>query len=68
MQENGRLTIEQIESDEVGGFKLFLLDGYKLEVFPDSSEDDEQSEHWRFFNRKDNSPHFVVSGMGIEKV
>ncbi|MFP5108661.1 hypothetical protein ACSU6B_18115 [Neobacillus sp. C211] len=38
--------------DEVGGLKVFLSDGYKLEAFPDSSEDDEQGEHWRFFHRK----------------
>ncbi|WML52242.1 hypothetical protein RCG17_23105 [Neobacillus sp. PS3-12] len=63
-----RLKVKKIESDDVGGLKVFLSDGYKLEAFPDSSEDDEQSEHWRFFNRKDNSPHFVATGLGIEKV
>lgn len=68
MKANGQLTVLQIASDEVGGLKVFLSDGYTLEAFPDSSEDDEQSEHWRFFNRKDNSPHFVATGMGIEKV
>lgn len=68
LSDKGRLKVKKIESDEVGGLKVFLPDGYKLEVFPDSSEDDEQSEHWRFFNRKDNSPHFVATGMGIEKV
>ena len=39
-----------------------------LEVFPDSSEDDEYSGFWRFFNRKDGSPYFVVTGDGIDKV
>ncbi len=68
IKDQGRLKVEKIESDEVGGLEVFLSDGYKLEAFPDSSEDDEQSEHWRFFNRKDNSPHFVVTGLGIEKV
>jgi hypothetical protein len=62
------LLVKQIESDELGGLVMTLSEGYKLEVFPDSSEDDEQSEHWRFFNRKDNSPHFVVTGLGIEMV
>ncbi|MGO4888030.1 hypothetical protein ACJ2A9_09755 [Anaerobacillus sp. MEB173] len=68
IRDKGRLKVEKIESDDVGGLKVFLSDGYKLEIFPDSSEDDERSEHWRFFNRKENSPHFVVTGMGIEKV
>ncbi|MED1467014.1 hypothetical protein [Bacillus salipaludis] len=62
------ILVKKIESDDIGGLKVFLSDGHNLEAFPDSSEDDEQGEHWRFFNRKDNSPHFVVSGMGIEKV
>ncbi|MEK4487111.1 hypothetical protein MHH81_16310 [Psychrobacillus sp. FSL H8-0484] len=68
MKDNGQLTVVNIDSDEVGGLKVFLSDGYKLEAFPDSSEDDEQSEHWRFFNRKENGPHFIVTGNGIDKV
>lgn len=68
IKDKGRLQVKNIESDDIGGLKVFLSDGYKLEAFPDSSEDDDQGEHWRFFNRKDNSPHFVVSGKGIEKV
>ncbi|MFJ7730129.1 hypothetical protein ACIQXV_29105 [Neobacillus sp. NPDC097160] len=66
--DNGQLKVLQIDSDEVGGLNVTLSGGYKLEVFPDSSEDDEQSEHWRFFNRKENNPHFIVTGNGIEKV
>ena len=68
LKDKGRLKVEQIESDEVGGLKICLCGGYKLEAFPDSSEDDDQSEHWRFFNRKDNSPHFIVTGKGIDSV
>ena len=68
LKAKGRLIVEQIESDEIGGLKVILSDGYKLEVFPGSSEDDEQSEHWRFFSRKENNPHFIVTGKGIEKV
>ncbi|MEH7484431.1 hypothetical protein V7157_25840 [Neobacillus drentensis] len=68
IKDNGQIKVLQIDSNEVGGLNVFLSGGYKLEVFPDSSEDDEQSEHWRFFNRKENSPHFIVTGNGIEKV
>ena len=60
------VTVERVEPDEVGGLKIFLSQGYLLEVFPDTSEDDEYSEFWRFFNRRENSPHFVVTGNGIE--
>ena len=68
LNDNGRLMVERIEADDVGGFVAILSNGYNLEVFPDSSEDDGDSENWRFFNRKENSPHFVVSGDGIERV
>lgn len=60
------VAVERVEPDEVGGLKIFLSQGYLLEVFPDTSEDDEYSEFWRFFNRRENSPHFVVTGNGIE--
>lgn len=60
------VTVERVEPDKVGGLKIFLSQGYLLEVFPDTSEDDEYSEFWRFFNRRENSPHFVVTGNGIE--
>ncbi|MCM3256023.1 hypothetical protein [Priestia aryabhattai] len=60
------VTVERVKPDEVGGLKIFLSQGYLLEVFPDTSEDDEYSEFWRFFNRRENSPHFVVTGNGIE--
>lgn len=67
-KDNGHIEVLQIDSDEVGGFNVTLSGGYKLEVFPDSSEDDGQSEYWRLFNRKENNPHFIVTGNGIEKV
>ena len=66
--DNRQIEVLQIDSDEVGGFYVTLSGGYKLEVFPDSSEEDEQSEHWRLFNRKENNHHFIVTGNGIEKV
>ncbi|TDL82901.1 hypothetical protein [Peribacillus frigoritolerans] len=65
---NHELFIERIIADDIGGFAPILSNGYKLSAFPDSSEDDGVSEHWRFFNRHENSPHFVVSGDGIERV
>ncbi len=68
IKDNRQIKVLQIDSDEVGGLNVFLSGGYKLEVFPDSSEEDEQCEYWRCFNRKENSYHFVVTGNGIEKV
>ncbi|AGK55271.1 hypothetical protein [Bacillus sp. 1NLA3E] len=67
LEVNGSIIVEQIESDGVGGLKVVLSGGYTLEVFLDSSENNAHSEHWRFF-RKDNSPHFVITGSRIEMV
>ena len=58
--------VERVDSDEVGGLKIFLSQGYLLEVFPDTSEDDEYREFWRLFKRKEDSPHFVVTGNGLK--
>lgn len=63
---NEHTIVERVGSDEVGGLKIFLSQGYLVEGFPDTSEDDEYSEFWRLFNRKEDSPHFVVTGNGIE--
>lgn len=62
----GHLIVERIDSDEVGGLKVFLSENYVLEAFPDTSEDDEYSEFWRFLNHRGDSPHFIVTGNGIE--
>ncbi|MED4067588.1 hypothetical protein [Priestia megaterium] len=61
------LTVEKIDSDEIGGLKVFLSKDFTLNVFPDSSEDGEYNEFWRFFTRGKGSFHFVVTGNGIEK-
>lgn len=63
----GNLIVEGIDSDVIGGFKVFLSDKSVLEVFPDHSRDDEYSEFWRFLNMKEGSPHFVVGGNGIQE-
>lgn len=68
INDNEQIIVEEIAVDDFGGFTVILSNGYKLEIFPDSSEDDEDGEHWRFFNSKEKSPHFVVSGEGIERV
>lgn len=63
----GKLIVEGIDSDDIGGLKVYLSEKYVLEAFPDESDDDEDSEFWRFFNMKDDSPHFVVEGNGIQR-
>ena len=63
-----KFIITAIEPDQLGGFKLQLGETYILEVFPNSSDDDEYSEFWRLFNRDGISEHFVVSGEGVEYV
>ncbi|PSL40914.1 hypothetical protein B0H99_10346 [Planomicrobium soli] len=61
----GTLFITEVQVDSLGGLKILMSNSFVLEVFPDSSE---EWEFWRFFNRQQNSPHFVVSVNGVEYV
>lgn len=65
---DGNLVIEEVQVDCLGGLKIWMSNSFVLEVFPDSSDESEDWEFWRFFNRRKNSPHFVVSGKGVEYV
>lgn len=49
--------VTEIHADKYGGFSLSFDNGWKLDVFPDDSDDDE---HWRFFEHAANSEHFIV--------
>ena len=60
------LFVKEVETDILGGLTIFLSENYVLEVFPDSSDESENDEFWRLFNRRRNRPHFVVSGNGVE--
>jgi hypothetical protein len=58
------LPVVEVRADDVGGVAIILGDGYRLEVFPDDSQD---GEHWRFFQPHTDGDHFVVTGAGIEE-
>ncbi len=58
----------KVQVDGLGGLKIWMSNSFVLEVFPDSSDESEDWEFWRFFNRRKNSPHFVVSGKVVEYV
>jgi hypothetical protein len=61
------LKVERVESDNVGGFRLFLENGVVLEVFPATSLRGEYSEHWRLLQPSTETRHFVVTGYGVEE-
>lgn len=61
----GPYIVESVAADSLGGLCVALAGGFTLDVFPDSSDDTEYSEHWRFFMPHDPRPHFVVEGCGI---
>ncbi|WP_421381728.1 hypothetical protein ACOJQI_20880 [Bacillus salacetis] len=67
MEDESDLIVDGIDSDNIGGLKVLLSKKYALEIFPDSSEDDDYSEFWRLISQNGN-PHFIVSGKGIERV
>lgn len=43
-----------------GSFSLILEEEFSIDVFPDSSIKDDYSEHWRLFQPKLDSDHFIV--------
>lgn len=56
--------VQAIRADDFGGFTIELSQNHKLTVFPSASDN---TECWRFFHPDDeNSPHFVVTGEGID--
>ena len=58
---NGQFPrVERITADNVGSLTVFLSSSIVIEVFPDNSYLDEDSEHWRFFRPYIKQPHFVV--------
>lgn len=63
-QHNVPLIVEEIEADNIGSVTIRMKHGFRLEVFPDTSLKDE---YWRFFESETENPHFVVTGLGIER-
>jgi hypothetical protein len=50
-------VVASVAPDDVGGFSLLFVADYRLDVFPDDSDD--SSERWRVFQPGDTSKHFV---------
>jgi hypothetical protein len=59
MQRGAPSTVEAVEVDGAGGFRLYLSDGCILEVFPDDSRG---GEDWRLLSPGSEEAHFVVEG------
>jgi hypothetical protein len=57
------LVVERIRGSGVGDLRIVFSDGYRLEVFPDSSNDAEQ---WRFFPTSGGREHLVATGARVE--
>src|SRR5215475_8435226 len=55
---------EPAEADDVGSLRILLSTDVAIELFPDSSEEDEYSEHWRFFQSTSGTKHLVVRNGG----
>jgi hypothetical protein len=52
-----------VRADTVGGVNINLIEGYRLEIFPDDSL---SSEYWRFFKPFSEQEHFIITGHGVE--
>jgi hypothetical protein len=56
VNDTGGLVVESASSDLYGSADILFSDGTRLELFPDSSAE----EDWRFFKPGDRVSHFVV--------
>lgn len=59
--ERPQLKVIGAIAGNAGFLSLALEGGYQIEVFPDQFD-----ECWRLFDFDENTPHFVVTGKGIE--
>ena len=66
VQLTSALLLTEVVADEVGSFSLTFTDGFRLDVFPDSSLTHMHDEYWRLLEPAMESGHFVISGSGID--
>ncbi|MFX3618691.1 MAG: hypothetical protein ACE3JK_14375 [Sporolactobacillus sp.] len=59
--------MKEINADNLGGFKLYFSKSYSLELFPDDSDESEESEFWRFFQVNNLDSHVIVGNNGMER-
>ena len=53
-----QLIVQSALADDFGGFEIELSGGFRLQVFPDGSRE----ENWRFFAPGSEEGHVVISG------
>ena len=53
-----QLIVQSARADDFGGFELELSGGFRLQVFPDGSRE----EDWRFFAPGSEEGHLVIAG------
>jgi len=57
-------VVKDIELSNFGDLKIIFKNGYHLEVYLDTSGEEEC---WRFLNTQDADIYLIVTGVGIEK-
>jgi hypothetical protein len=61
--------VTRIEADEVGGLRVHMAGGHRLELFPaDSLLEGSRAEKWRLLQPGEPMPHLVVIGARIERI
>jgi len=63
------LAVRSIASDEVGGIKLGMSEGFGLTVRPcwDGPFGDDDTEQWRYLPADEEERHFVIRRDGVER-
>jgi hypothetical protein len=62
--ESGAFLVESASVDALGGARIDLARGYRVEVFPMGSAP--EGEIWRLFRPGQDCPHLVVTARGME--
>jgi hypothetical protein len=57
--------VQKVRADRFGGLQIVLTNSLIIQVFPSDTLDREYDEHWRFFQPKRKSKHFVVTNRGV---
>ena len=68
LADKGPLIVSGVEADRLGGVRIDFHDGFRLELFPASTEAERNAEYWRFFHPDSDEAHLVVSARGAERV
>ena len=64
---NGFGVVQKVQGNRFGGAQLKSTNDLMIEIFPSDTLNQEDAEHWRFFQPSRKTKHFVVANHGIRE-